>query len=288
MKKFGKRKLALTLACMSALGGKISATDKSKLEVKNPQGVDAVRDVDFKNNSKQEFNNAGRSSIISNLKTGLNATFLGLFGLEFVNEVLGIFTKADAWFSGKYSIANSVRQSFAKKVLVEKIFNVLDSFSNILKLKVEDCEEYNNDISKKLSGKMEDLEEIKIKIFKKTIKDKNIDLDESLSRIKLGYFYEKEAKKNTEIEKIKALLNLSRLFEVITSLHSSDLKHTSLVGVYGNVNAAAILNIDNITVIDYDNNTLNLFKINIDGNLNWKIWGKDVFDEKNFELMIKK
>ncbi len=288
MKKFGKMKLALTLACMSALGGKISATDKSKLEMKKPQGVDAVRDVDFRNNSKQEFNNAGRSSIISNLKTGLNATFLGLFGLEFVNEVLGIFTKADAWFSGKYSIANSVRQSFAKKVLVEKIFNVLDSFSNILKLKVEDCEEYNNDISKKLSGKVEDLEEIKIKIFKKNIKDKNIDLDESLSRIKLGYFYEKEAKKNTEIEKIKALLNLSRLFEVITSLHSSDLKHTSLVGVCGNVNATAILNIDNITVIDYDNNTLNLFKINIDGNLNWKIWGKDVFDEKNFELMIKK
>ncbi|MBR0184316.1 MAG: hypothetical protein IJQ10_04130 [Clostridia bacterium] len=288
MKKFGKRKLALTLACMSALGGKISATDKSKLEVKNPQGVDAVRDVDFRNNSKQEFNNAGRSSIISNLKTGLNATFLGLFGLEFVNEILGIFTKADAWFSGKYSIANSVRQSFAKKVLVEKIFNVLDSFSNILKLKVENCEEYSNAKMKKLSGKMEDLEEIKIKIFKKTIKDKNIDLDESLSRIKLGYFYEKEAKKNTEIEKIKALLNLSRLFEVITSLHSSDLKHTSLVGVYGNVNATAILNIDNITVIDYDNNTLNLFKINIDGNLNWEILGKDVFDEKNFKLMIKK
>ena len=288
MKKFGKRKLALVLAFMSVLGIKTSAINKSELKIKSPQSVDAVHDVGFRNNSKQESNTIGKSSNIGNFKTKLIGVLLSLVGLEFGNEILGITTKADAWFKGKYSIANSARQSFAKKVLVKKIFNVLDSFSNILKLRVEDCEEYSNAKNKKLSGGTKCLEEIKIKIFKKIIKNKNIDLDKDLSRIKLGYFGDKEAKKNTEIEKIKALLDLSRLFGVITSLNSSNLKNTTLVGIHGNINATAIPNIDNITVIDFDNNTVNIFKINESGNLDWEILGKDIWDNKIFELIIKK
>jgi len=288
MKRFVNGKLAFTLSCMSVLGSRISAVSKSEISVKNSKSIDAVSNVDFRNNSVMP--SFGKSKY-RQLETALIAALSGLVGLGLINEILGITTNADTLFKGKYSIANSVRQSFARKILVEKISDVLDSFSDILELRVEDCGEYRSAKTKKLfDHEKVELEKIKMEMFLKAVKNKNIDLDESLSRIKFSCHEKRKIEEeNIRIEKIKALLNLRRLYGLITGWNSGDLENAVLKGIRGSVNAVAILDNNGIAVTDLDNNTVNLFKIcKYDGNLEWDIEGKDPEDYQYFKLMIRK
>ena len=116
MKKFRRKNLALALACASVLSCKAKA-------------------MNTKPQSRQTLAQVGKSKSMSNLTKGLIAGGIVLGATEFLNEGLGIFTKADTWYKGKFSIANGIRQLCKKQVkpderqaLVDKILDVLNTF----------------------------------------------------------------------------------------------------------------------------------------------------------------
>ena len=116
MKKFRRKNLALALACASVLSCKAKA-------------------MDTKPQSRQTLAQVGKSKSMSNLTKGLIAGGIVLGATEFLNEGLGIFTKADTWYKGEFSIVNGIRQLCKKQVkpeesqaLVDKNLNVMNAF----------------------------------------------------------------------------------------------------------------------------------------------------------------
>ena len=86
MNKFGRRKIALALACASVLSCKTQAMSTNKLQ------------------SRQTLAAVGGSKSMSNLTKGLIAAGAVLGVTELVNESLGAFTDADTWYKGRISI----------------------------------------------------------------------------------------------------------------------------------------------------------------------------------------
>lgn len=128
MKKFNRKKIALALACASVLGGKTQAVDKNKPQ--SQQILAAVGGTVFDNSKALK-----KSKSMSNLTKGLIAAGAVLGAVELANEGLGVFTEADAWYKGRFSIANGIRHLFKKQVkpeesqaLVDKILDVINTF----------------------------------------------------------------------------------------------------------------------------------------------------------------
>ena len=138
MKKFRRKNLALALACASVLSCKAKA-------------------MDTKPQSRQTLAQVGKSKSMSNLTKGLIAGGIVLGATEFLNEGLGIFTKADTWYKGEFSIVNGIRQLCKKQVkpderqaLVDKILDVMNTF----------------DTEESIKGKFKNDQDIKVKKVK--------------------------------------------------------------------------------------------------------------------------
>ena len=143
-----RRKIALALACASILGGKTQAMNTNKSQSRQTLAAVGVFD-----NSKALKSHKS----MSNLTKGLIAAGAVLGATELLNECLGIFTKADTWYKGKFSIANGMRHLFKKQVkpeesqaLVDKILDVMNTF----------------DTEESIKGKFKNDQDIKVKKVK--------------------------------------------------------------------------------------------------------------------------
>ncbi len=143
-----RRKIALALACASILGGKTQAMNTNKSQSRQTLAAVGVFD-----NSKALKSHKS----MSNLTKGLIAAGAVLGATEFLNESLGIFTKADTWYKGEFSIVNGIRQLCKKQVkpderqaLVDKILDVMNTF----------------DTEESIKGKFKNDQDIKVKKVK--------------------------------------------------------------------------------------------------------------------------
>ena len=149
-----RRKIALALACASILGGKTQAMNTNKSQSRQTLAAVGVFD-----NSKALKSHKS----MSNLTKGLIAAGAVLGATELLNEGLGIFTKADTWYKGEFSIVNGIRHLFKKQVkpderqaLVDKILDVINTF------------ETEDSIKKKFKNN-QDIKDKKVKIKAKII-----------------------------------------------------------------------------------------------------------------------
>ena len=141
MSKFGKldkKQVALVLGLASVLGGsKASAMSPNKNQAKSSQSLGAVGGATSKNNSNllASPKMLKKSKSMSNLTKGLIGVGIALGAVELANEGAGIFTNADTWYKGKFSIANAARHIFGdnmtpeeKRTLAGNILDVINTF----------------------------------------------------------------------------------------------------------------------------------------------------------------
>ena len=141
MSKFGKldkKQVALVLGLASVLGGsKASAMSPNKNQAKSSQSLGAVGGATSKNNSNllASPKMLKKSKSMSNLTKGLIGVGIALGAVELTNEGAGIFTNADTWYKGKFSIANAARHIFGdnmtpeeKQTLAGNILDVINTF----------------------------------------------------------------------------------------------------------------------------------------------------------------
>ena len=142
MSKFGKldkKQIALVLSLASVLGGSgASAMNSNKNQAKSSQSLGAVRGATSKNNSNllASPKMIKKSKSMSNLTKGLIGVGIALGAVELANEGAGIFTNADTWYKGKFSIANAARHIFGgdnmkpeeKQALAGNILDVINTF----------------------------------------------------------------------------------------------------------------------------------------------------------------
>ena len=131
MKKFDRNKIALFLACTSALGVKAHAMDKNKTQI--PQSIGAVgwaRSQPKKINWKKIVKIAGFSAA-------------GLLALETIHSLIGGFTDTEA---GSYSIGRAIRNRVKKSEQPEYDLAKPDGNVDVTK-SVEIVE--NNDVNNK-------------------------------------------------------------------------------------------------------------------------------------------
>jgi len=142
MSKFGKldkKQVALVLGLASVLGGsKASAMNSNKNQAKSSQSLGAVGGATFKNNSNLLASSKmlKKSKSMSNLTKGLIGVGIALGAVELANEGAGIFTNADTWYKGKFSIANAAKHLFGgdnmkpedKQTLAGNILDVINTF----------------------------------------------------------------------------------------------------------------------------------------------------------------
>lgn len=142
MSKFGKldkKQVALVLGLASVLGGsKASAMSPNKNQAKSSQSLGAVGGATSKNNSNLLASSKmlKKSKSMSNLTKGLIGVGIALGAVELANEGAGIFTNADTWYKGKFSIANAAKHLFGgdnmkpedKQALAGNILDVINTF----------------------------------------------------------------------------------------------------------------------------------------------------------------
>ena len=141
MSKFGKldkKQVALALSLASVLGGsKASAMSPNKNQAKSSQSLGAVGGAASNNNSNLLASSKmlKKSKSMSNLTKGLIGVGIALGAVELANEGAGIFTNADTWYKGKFSIANAARHIFGdnmtpeeKRTLAGNILDVINTF----------------------------------------------------------------------------------------------------------------------------------------------------------------
>ena len=136
MSKFGKldkKQIALVLSLASILGGKASAMNSNKNRVKSSQslGVATNNNSNLLASSKMLKKSKSMSTLA---KVGIGVGVV-LGAVELANEGAGIFTNADTWYKGKFSIANAARHIFGdnmtpeeKRTLVGNILGVINTF----------------------------------------------------------------------------------------------------------------------------------------------------------------
>ena len=149
MNKFGRRKIALALACASILSGRTQA-------------------MNTKPQSRQTLAQVGRSKSMSNLTKWLIAAGAVLGVTELVNESLGAFTDADTWYKGRISIVNGIRHLFKKQVIPEESQALVDNVLDVINIF-----EAGDSIKKKFENNQD------IKDGKVEIKDKIIEYRKS-------------------------------------------------------------------------------------------------------------
>lgn len=131
MSKFGKldkKQIALALSLASVLGVKAQAMNTNKNQVKRSQSLGGT--------SNNNSNMLKRSKSMSNLTKGLIGVGIAVGAVTLANEVAGIFTNADTWYKGEFSIANAARHLFGgdnmkpeeKHALATKILDVINTF----------------------------------------------------------------------------------------------------------------------------------------------------------------
>ena len=137
MSKFGKldkKQIALVLSLASVLGGKASAMNSNKNRVKSSQslGVATNNNSNLLASSKMLKKSKSMSTLA---KVGIGVGVV-LGAVELANEGAGIFTNADTWYKGKFSIANAARHIFGgdnmkpeeKQALAGNILDVINTF----------------------------------------------------------------------------------------------------------------------------------------------------------------
>lgn len=141
MSKFGKldkKQVALVLGLASVLGGsKASAMSPNKNQAKSSQSLGAVGGATSKNNSNllASPKMLKKSKSMSTLaKVGIGVG-IALGAVELANEGAGIFTNADTWYKGKFSIVNAAKHIFGdnmtpeeKRTLAGNILDVINTF----------------------------------------------------------------------------------------------------------------------------------------------------------------
>ena len=167
--KNNKKKIALAVACASILSGKISLA---------AQNIDKVGGA------------VASSKKMSKLTKGLIIGGSVLGAAELINEGVGIFTNADAWYKGKFSVANGIKHILAttpeeRKILTQKILEVVDSFPNVDKI----------DLSEKY----------------KAYQGKDSNLDEVLSRVEIEF-----SKRNNKLRCIEYAQDIMNLRDILT------------------------------------------------------------------------
>ena len=136
--KFDKKQIALVLSLASVLGVKAQAMNTNKNQVKRSQSLGAVGGATSKNNSNllaspKMLKKSKSMSTLSKVGIGVGVV---LAAVELANEGAGVFTNADTWYKGKFSIANAARHIFGgdnmkpeeKQALAGKIVDVIDTF----------------------------------------------------------------------------------------------------------------------------------------------------------------
>ena len=151
MSKFGKldkKQIALVLSLASVLGGSgASAMNSNKNWVKSSQslGVATNNNSNLLASSKMLKKSKSMSTLA---KVGIGVGVV-LGAVELANEGAGIFTNADTWYKGKFSIANAAKHIFGdnmtpeeKHTLVGNILDVINTFDieTIGKLKLPEYE----------------------------------------------------------------------------------------------------------------------------------------------------
>lgn len=124
---------------------------------------------------------------MSKLTKGLIIGGSVLGAAELINEGVGIFTNADAWYKGKFSVANGIKHILAttpeeRKILTQKILDVIYSFPNLAK--IHSSEEYKVELNKGANNNSND-EFLNLEILKNIPQGKNLNLDEVLSRVEI-------------------------------------------------------------------------------------------------------
>ena len=136
MSKFGKldkKQIALVLSLASVLGGKASAMNSNKNWVKSSPslGVATNNNSNLLASSKMLKKSKSMSTLA---KVGIGVGVV-LGAVELANEGAGIFTNADTWYKGKFSIANAAKHIFGdnmkpeeKQALAGNILDVINTF----------------------------------------------------------------------------------------------------------------------------------------------------------------
>ncbi|MBR0183580.1 MAG: hypothetical protein IJQ10_00195 [Clostridia bacterium] len=158
MSKFGKldkKQVALVLGLASVLGGsKASAMSPNKNQAKSSQslGVATNNNSNLLASSKMLKKSKSMSTLA---KVGIGVG-IALGAVELANEGAGIFTNADTWYKGKFSIANAARHIFGdnmtpeeKQTLAGNILDVINTF-DIKKIGESELPKYGGG---KLKGK---------------------------------------------------------------------------------------------------------------------------------------
>ena len=151
MSKFGKldkKQIALVLSLASVLGGSgASAMNSNKNWVKSSPSLGVV--TNNNSNLLASSKMLKKSKSMSTLaKVGIGVGVV-LGAVELANEGAGIFTNADTWYKGEFSIANAAKHIFGdnmtpeeKHTLVGNILDVINTFDieTIGKLKLPEYE----------------------------------------------------------------------------------------------------------------------------------------------------
>lgn len=137
MSKFGKldkKQVALALSLASVLGGSgASAMNSNKNRVKSSQslGVATNNNSNLLASSKMLKKSKSMSTLA---KVGIGVGVV-LGAVELANEGAGIFTNADTWYKGEFSIANAAKHIFGdnmtpkeKHTLAGNILDVINTF----------------------------------------------------------------------------------------------------------------------------------------------------------------
>ena len=152
MSKFGKldkKQIALVLSLASVLGGKASAMNSNKNWVKSSQSLGVA--TNNNSNLLASPKMLKKSKSMSNLTKGLIGVGIAVGAVALANEVAGIFTNADTWYKGEFSIANAAKHIFGgdnmkpeeKQAFAGSILDVINTFDieKIGELKLPQYEE---------------------------------------------------------------------------------------------------------------------------------------------------